>query len=49
MKNEIDIHFLPNQILEWLSMPEIPSNALKVFIEERIDLIIDELKENIEE
>jgi len=29
-------------------MPEMPSDALDKFIEERIDLIIDELKENLE-
>jgi len=47
-KNVIKTHLLPNQILEWSSMPEMPSDALDKFIEERIDLIIDELKENLE-
>jgi hypothetical protein len=46
-KNVIKTHLLPNQILEWSSMPEMPSDALDKFIEERIDLIIDELKENL--
>jgi len=47
-KNVIETHLLPSQILEWSSMPEMPSNALDKFIEERIDLIIEELKDNLE-
>jgi len=47
-RNVIMSHLLPNQILEWSSMPEMPSDALDKFIEERIDLIIDELKNNLE-
>jgi len=47
-KNVIKTHLLPNQILEWSSMPEMPSDALDKFIEERIDLIIEELKRNLE-
>jgi len=47
-KNVIKTHLLPNQILEWSSMPEMPLDALDKFIEERIDLIIEELKENLE-
>ncbi len=47
-KNVIKTHFLPNQILEWSSMPEMPSDALDKFIEERIDIILDELKGNLE-
>lgn len=47
-KNVIKTHLLPEQILEWSSMPEMPSDALDKFIEERIDLIIEELKENLE-
>jgi len=46
-KNVIETHLLPNQILEWSSMPEMPADALDKFIEERIDLIIEELKENL--
>ena len=48
-KNVIETHLLPNQILEWSSMPEMPADALDKFIEERIDLIIEELKENLVE
>ena len=47
-KNVIKTHLLPNQILEWSNLHEMPSDALDKFIEERIDLIIDELKENLE-
>ncbi len=46
-KNVIETHLLPNQILEWSSMPEMPTDALDKFIEERIDLIIEELKGNL--
>jgi len=46
-KNVIKTHLLPEHILEWSSMPEMPSDALDKFIEERIDLIIEELKENL--
>ena len=47
-KNVIETHLLPNQILKWSSRPEMPSDALDKFIEERIDLIIGELKDNLE-
>lgn len=40
-------HLLPEQILKWPSMPEMPSDALDTFIEDRIELIIDELKTNL--
>lgn len=47
-KNVINSHLLPNQILEWSSMPEMPSDALDKFIEERVDIIINELKDNLD-
>ena len=30
--------------MEWSSLPEMPENALDLFIEQRIDLIIEQLK-----
>ncbi|MEA3451066.1 MAG: DUF262 domain-containing protein, partial [Bacteroidota bacterium] len=47
-ENVIKSHLLPKQILEWSSMPEMPENALDKFIEKRTDLIIAELKINLE-
>lgn len=40
----IKSHLIPEQVLEWSSLPKMPENGLDIFIEERIDLIIDELK-----
>jgi len=37
-------HFLPEEILGWARADLMPENALDVFIEKRIDLIIDDLK-----
>ena len=36
-------HFLPMEILEWARADNMPENALDIFIEKRVDLIIDEL------
>lgn len=43
-KNVINSHLLPSQILEWSNMSEMPKDALDKFIEDRIDIIIEELK-----
>jgi len=40
----IKSHIIPAQILTWSSLPEMPANALDIFIEQRIDLIIEQLK-----
>ena len=40
----IKSHLIPEQILEWSSLPIMPENALDLFIEQRIDLIIEQLK-----
>ncbi len=40
----IKSHLIPVQILEWSSLPEMPENALDLFIEQRIDLIIEQLR-----
>jgi len=37
-------HFLPIKILEWARLDSMPDNALDIFIEERIELIIENLK-----
>jgi hypothetical protein len=42
-------HLIPSEILEWARMEKIPDNALDVFIEKRINIIISKLKEKIKE
>ncbi len=37
-------HLLPSEILEWSRAELMPENALDVFIEKRVDLIIEDLK-----
>jgi len=43
----IESHLIPEQILEWSSLPEMPKNALDLFIEQRIDLIIEQLRSRL--
>ena len=43
-KSAIKSHFLPVQLLEWAKLDKMPSNALDQFIESRVELVIDELK-----
>ena len=40
-------HLLPIEILNWIGMDLMPDNALDVFIEKRVDRIIEKLKEKI--
>lgn len=40
----IGSHLLPLEIIEWARMDMMPTNALDVFIEKRIDLIIEALR-----
>jgi hypothetical protein len=40
-------HMIPTNLLDWSRMEEMPDNALDQFIEQRIDLIISELKETL--
>ncbi|MBI4679884.1 MAG: DUF262 domain-containing protein [Nitrospirae bacterium] len=37
-------HLLPVEIMEWVRADSMPDNALDIFIEKRVDLIIDNLK-----
>lgn len=43
-ENVIKSHLLPTQILSWARMEKMPADALDQFIEERVNLIIEELK-----
>lgn len=47
-KNVVDSHYLPSNILEWVTLEDMPINALDEFIEARIELIIDELRKLLE-
>ena len=40
-------HLLPKEILEWARNDNMPENALDIFIEKRVELIIDDLKKKI--
>ncbi|MDQ3634643.1 MAG: DUF262 domain-containing protein [Acidobacteriota bacterium] len=41
-------HLLPHEILEWARKDEMPSNALDLFIENRVNLIIVNLKTKLQ-
>lgn len=47
-KEVIKSHLLSEHILEWSSMDKMPVNALDNFIENRIDCVVDELKQQLE-
>lgn len=40
-------HLLPKEVLEWARTNKMPSNALDIFIEKRVELIIDDLKKKL--
>jgi hypothetical protein len=40
-------HLMPDEILQWARQDELPADSLDVFIERRIDLVIDELRERL--
>lgn len=40
-------HLLPKEILEWARNDIMPANALGIFIEKRVELIIDDLKKKL--
>jgi hypothetical protein len=40
-------HLLPEEILEWARKASMPNNALDIFIDRRVDLIIDDLKKKL--
>lgn len=43
----IATHLLPKNILEWSEMEEMPLNSLDTFIDERINLIVEKLRDLI--
>jgi uncharacterized protein with ParB-like and HNH nuclease domain len=40
-------HFLPSQILGWVRNGNMPANALDLFVENRLQLILDNLKQKL--
>lgn len=43
----IESHLIPNKILRWARMDEMPCNALDQFIEDRVEIVIEELKSRL--
>lgn len=41
-------HLVPTKILEWSRLGNMPHDALKIFVEERVDLLIETLKQKLE-
>lgn len=44
----IPSHLLPKEILKWARANDMPSNALDIFIEKRVDTVIDDLKNKLQ-
>ena len=47
-ENVLSSHLLPSNILTWARMDEMPDNALDIFIDTRIDYIINDLKQKLQ-
>ena len=47
LEQVLDNHLIPLDILEWARQEEMPDNALDIFIEKRIDLLINILREKL--
>ncbi len=45
----INSHLLPEEIIQWARMEEMPKDALDQFIEVRIELIIEELRSQLDD
>jgi len=43
----INSHLLPKEILQWARMDEMPANALDQFIEYRLELLLDTLRDQL--
>ena len=44
----IETHILPIELLQWSRLESMPSDALDQFIEKRVELVIEELKKNMD-
>ena len=47
-ESAIKTHVLPIELLQWSRLESMPSDALDQFIEKRVDLVIEELKKNMD-
>ena len=47
LQGVLENHLIPVEILEWARQEEMPDNALDVFIEKRVDLIIEMLQQKL--
>jgi len=47
-ENVLSSHLLPSDILTWARIDEMPDNALDIFIDTRIDYIINDLKQKLQ-
>lgn len=45
----MNTHLLPHEILDWARQDEMPKNALDLFIESRVNLLIENLKAKLHE
>ena len=41
-------HLLPEIIFDWVQAGEMPDNALEIFVEKRLELILAKIRENLE-
>ena len=46
-ENILKGHFLPREILDWARAKHMPDNALDIFIDKRVEMIIEALKKRI--
>ena len=47
-ESTIKTHVLPIELLQWSRLESMPSDALDQFIEKRVDLVIEELRKNMD-
>lgn len=47
-ENIMESHFLPEEILFWSRMNVMPENALDIFIEKRLDIILKTIREKLD-
>jgi hypothetical protein len=47
-ESAIKTHVLPIELLQWSRLESMPSDALDQFIEKRVDLVIEELRKNMD-
>ena len=43
--NVLKSHLLSSKLIEWAEMENMPENALDIFIEDRVNIVIEKLKD----